>query len=153
MRSTSKLIVAAAAVTIVLGGFAVLKGLDSSDKPVITVYKSPTCGCCKKWVTHLEENGFEVKPVDTNEVSMMKAKYGVPGDLISCHTGLVNGYVVEGHVPAEEIKKMLKEKPEIAGLAVPGMPMGSPGMEGGRVDHYDIVAFQKDGKRSVYASR
>lgn len=123
------------------------------DLPAITVYKSPTCGCCSKWVDHLEENGFEVKAVDTQETAMMKMRYGVPADLSSCHTALVDGYVVEGHVPAEEIKRMLTEKPDVAGLAVPGMPMGSPGMEGSRVDSYDIMAFKKDGSRSIYASR
>lgn len=126
---------------------------SGQDLPAITVYKSPTCGCCANWVDHLEESGFDVKPVDTHETAMMKMRYGVPGDLSSCHTALVDGYVIEGHVPAEEIKKMLAEDPEIAGLAVPGMPMGSPGMEGDRTDPYDVIAFTKNGNRSVFASR
>ena len=126
---------------------------SGQDLPAITVYKSPTCGCCAKWVDHLEESGFDVRAIDTHETAKMKMRYGVPGDLSSCHTALVDGYVVEGHVPAEEIKKMLAEDPEIAGLAVPGMPMGSPGMEGSRTDPYNVIAFTKDGQRSVFASR
>lgn len=127
---------------------------SGQDMPSITVYKSPTCGCCAAWVDHLEENGFKVRSVDTNETAKMKVRYGVPGDLRSCHTGVVDGYVVEGHVPAEEIKTMLAEKPDVTGIAVPGMPIGSPGMEDGdRTEPYDIIAFGKNGKRSVFASR
>lgn len=127
---------------------------SGQELPAITVYKSPTCGCCANWVTHLEDSGFKVRAIDTRETAKMKLRYGVPGDLRSCHTAVVDGYVVEGHVPAVEIKTMLAEKPEIAGLAVPGMPVGSPGMEqGDRVDPYDIIAFRKNGKRTVFASR
>lgn len=127
---------------------------SGQDLPAITVYKSPTCGCCTNWVDHLEDNGFKVKSVDTRETAKMKLRYGVPGDLRSCHTALVSGYVVEGHVPAEEIKTLLSEEPDVTGLAVPGMPVGSPGMEqGDRVDPYDIIAFHKNGKRTVFASK
>ncbi len=144
---------AVAVLLLVAAGFFVVRATDAQDLPAITVYKSPTCGCCAKWVDHLEENGFEVKSIDTPDVNITKKQYGVPGELSSCHTALVDGYVVEGHVPADVVKKMLEEKPEIVGVAVPGMPMGSPGMEGDRVDNYDVIAFQKDGTRSVYASR
>ena len=119
----------------------------------VTVYKTPTCGCCAKWVDHLEANGFRVKVVDLADVTPMKIRYGVPADLGSCHTALVSGYFVEGHVPAEEIHRMLETGEPIAGLAVPGMPMGSPGMEGFRSDPYDIVAVEKDGGRRIFASR
>lgn len=138
---------------LIAAGAISLRPSSGQASPSITVYKSPTCGCCAKWVDHLEANGFDVESIDTRETALMKARYGVPHDLTSCHTAVVEGYVVEGHVPAEEILKMLEEDPDIAGLAVPGMPMGSPGMEGARVDAYDILAFQKDGTRSVYASR
>jgi hypothetical protein len=119
----------------------------------ITVYKTPTCGCCKKWVEHLESHGFKVTANDMDDLSEVKATFGVPAELQSCHTATVGKYVVEGHVPADLIQKMLKEKPAIAGLAVPGMPMGSPGMEGMRKDDYDVIAFDRQGKRSVYAKR
>jgi hypothetical protein len=125
----------------------------ASEATAITVYKTPTCGCCKKWVEHLEKNGFRVETHDVGDVSPVKAQHGVPGDLHSCHTGLVGGYVVEGHVPADVIRKLLAERPQVAGVAVPGMPMGSPGMEGPYTQHYDVVAFTQEGKTSVYAKR
>jgi hypothetical protein len=119
----------------------------------ITVYKTPTCGCCKKWVEHLGAHGFAVTAKDMDDLSEVKATFGIPAELQSCHTATVGKYVVEGHVPADVIQKMLKEQPAIAGLAVPGMPMGSPGMEGGRAEPYEVVAFDRKGKRSVYAKR
>jgi hypothetical protein len=119
----------------------------------ITVYKSPSCGCCKKWVEHLGANGFAVTEKDMDDLDEVKATFGVPAELQSCHTATVGKYVVEGHVPADVIQKMLKEKPAITGLAVPGMPAGSPGMEGGSAEPYDVVAFDQKGKRSVYAKR
>ncbi len=119
----------------------------------ITVYKSPTCGCCTKWIDHLEAHGFVVSAHDLDDMSEVKATFGVPAELESCHTATVGKYVVEGHVPADLIQKMLKDAPAIAGLAVPGMPMGSPGMEGARKDAYDVIAFDRKGTRSVYAKR
>lgn len=95
--------------------------------PAVTLYKSPTCGCCEKYVTYLRQNGFEVKALDENDMNAVKYKYGVT-EVASCHTAIINGYVVEGHVPVSAIKKLLKEKPAIAGISVPGMPMNSPGM-------------------------
>ena len=121
--------------------------------PAVTVYKSPTCGCCAKWVEHVKKAGFAVTVKDVPNVGEVKLANGVPADLASCHTALVGGYVVEGHVPADVMQKLLKEKPAVAGIAVPGMPMGSPGMEGSYSDRYNIVAFEKSGKQSVYASR
>ena len=116
------------------------------DKPEITVYKSPTCGCCSKWITHLEDNGFKVFARDVANVDPVKVENGLPYGLGSCHTGLVNGYVIEGHVPASDIHRLLEEKPAIKGLAVPGMPIGSPGMEqGDKKDAYDVVAFDEEG--------
>ena len=121
----------------------------------ITVYKTPTCGCCKAWVTHLEKNGFAPKTHDLNDLSETKDTLGVPDALRSCHTAVIGRYVIEGHVPADLIKKIAADKPaNILGLAVPGMPAGSPGMEvPGRKDAYDIIAFSRDGKRTVYAKR
>ena len=121
----------------------------------ITVYKTPTCGCCKDWVKHLEKNGFTPKPHDLNDLSETKDTLGVPDALRSCHTAVIGRYVIEGHVPADLIRKVLADKPtNILGLAVPGMPAGSPGMEvPGRKDPYDVIAFTRDGKRSIYAKR
>lgn len=121
------------------------------ELPSVTVYKSPTCGCCKEWVAHLRQNGFPVKTTDMQDVQPMKNRLGVPGMLASCHTAVVDGYVVEGHVPASDVKRLLKQQPDVTGLSVPGMPVGSPGMEmGDRVDPYRVVAFTKTGKTSVF---
>ena len=124
------------------------------QKPTIEVFKTPTCGCCRIWVEHLRSNGFTVRTTDLDDLSGIKAKHGVPSKLQSCHTGVVNGYVVEGHVPAADIQRMLKERRKVAGLAVPGMPIGSPGMEvkGVTPQPYDVMAFEKGGKSTVYAS-
>lgn len=119
---------------------------------VATVYKSPTCGCCKGWVAHMKRNGYTVKAYDVKDLTPLKTRHGVPSRLTSCHTALVGGYVIEGHVPARDIQRLLRERPEIKGLAVPGMPMGSPGMEGPRKDRYQVFSFEKDGNTAVYAS-
>jgi hypothetical protein len=118
-----------------------------------TVYKSPSCGCCAKWVEHMQQAGFQVEVHDMDDVQPVKDQHGVTASLASCHTALIGGYVVEGHVPAEVIQRMLREKPQIAGIAAPGMPRGSPGMEGPVKDRYDVVAFTRDGKTSVYETR
>ncbi|MGA7307096.1 MAG: DUF411 domain-containing protein, partial [Rhodothermales bacterium] len=117
------------------------------------VYKNPSCGCCGKWVEHMEKNGFEVKTVDTGNPDGVKDRLGVPANMRSCHVGVIGDYLIEGHVPADLVKKLLKDKPDIAGLSVPGMVVGSPGMEGHNPQHYDVLAFTKDGKYTVYASR
>ena len=123
--------------------------------PVMTVYKTPTCGCCKSWVEHVQAHGYRVAVRDTADVGPVKAMLGVPRQLGSCHTAVIGGYVVEGHVPAELIDKLLRERPRIAGIAVPGMPVGSPGMEvpGRTPDHYDVLSFDRAGKVAVYARR
>jgi hypothetical protein len=126
---------------------------DAAQAGVVTVYKSPTCGCCAKWVDHLRESGYQVEVRDTADVQPVKTAHGLPGHLASCHTALVGGYVVEGHVPADVIRRLLRERPAVAGIAVPGMPGGSPGMEGPRKDPYDVIAFTRDGSTSVYESR
>lgn len=118
----------------------------------LTVYKSPTCGCCKKWIEHLQANGFSVKAIDTKDLVKYKLANGVPHALGSCHTATVSGYVIEGHVPASDIKRLLKERPAVLGLAVPGMPIGSPGMEqGAHKDKYEVLTFDKQGQTTVYA--
>ncbi|HED18684.1 MAG TPA: DUF411 domain-containing protein [Gammaproteobacteria bacterium] len=117
----------------------------------ITVYKSPTCGCCSKWVRHLQDNGFEVDAINRNDMNRVKLQAGVPRQLASCHTALIGGYVIEGHVPAADIKHLLKERPAVAGLTVSGMPMGTPGMEGPRQDRYNVLAFDKAGNSTVFS--
>ncbi len=125
----------------------------SADEPVLKVYKTPTCGCCDLWVDHAEEEGFATESTDLRDLRPIKMEHGVPGHLASCHTTIVGDYVVEGHVPADVIRRLLAEQPDIAGIAVPGMPMGSPGMEGHRVDPYDVIAFRKDGTQYIFESR
>jgi hypothetical protein len=117
----------------------------------ITVYKSPTCGCCTKWVDHLRKHGFKVTTHDTDDMASVKKSLGVPDSLGSCHTAVVGKYLIEGHVPATDIRALLKKKPKVSGLAVPGMPSGSPGMENGRTDRYDVIAFTAGKKSSVFA--
>jgi len=120
--------------------------------PVIDVYKSPTCGCCNKWIDHLKANGFTVRAHDTENVAAHKIRLGVPAGYGSCHTAEVNGYEIEGHVPAKEMKRLLKEKPRARGLVVPAMPAGSPGMEiGDRKDAYDVFLVNQDGSTRTYA--
>jgi hypothetical protein len=119
----------------------------------ILVYASPTCDCCKAWMRHLKSSGFHVTRELMNDVTPMKQQLGVPEDLWSCHTAVVEGYAVEGHVPADLIQQMLREKRAIAGLAAPGMPNGSPGMEGPTHDRYEVIAFSRSGATEVYAIR
>lgn len=130
---------------------------QSTAQPAIkdmTVYKDPNCGCCSQWVDHVKKAGFTVTVRDTADMDSVKASFGVPNALASCHTARVGNYAIEGHVPADLIVKLLKEQPAGRGLAVPGMPVGSPGMEmGSRKDAYDVLLFDKAGKTRVYASR
>lgn len=122
-----------------------------ADKEM-TVYRSPTCGCCGKWIEHVKQNHFVVKDIVSDDMQAIKKKLGVPEQLASCHTAVVDGYVIEGHVPATDIEKLLQTKPKVTGISAPGMPMGSPGMEmGGRQDDYDVVSFDKTGNVQVFA--
>jgi hypothetical protein len=129
---------------------SLLRALDAPVK--MTVYKTPDCGCCKDWITYMKGQGFTVAAVDMNDLAEIKRSSGVPAKLESCHTALVGGYVVEGHVPADLVKKILAEKPKIVGLAVPGMPVDAPGMGSGKTP-YDVIAWDKAGKTSVFAKR
>ena len=138
-----------------LGAAAVSSNAGEHQAPVVvTVYKNAQCGCCKGWVEHLRKEGFSVTAHDVDDMAAIKSKLGVPTSLGSCHTAIVGGYVVEGHVPASDIRQLLARKPKVAGIGVPGMPLGSPGMEapGMPPDKYDVVAFAKDGTQRVFAS-
>ena len=127
---------------------------DQAKPDVITVYKTEACGCCLKWVDHLETNGLDVEVVNVASTAPTREHFGVPPRLLSCHTASINGYWVEGHVPADLVQKLITEKPAgISGLSAPGMPMGSPGMEGPNPVQYDIIAYHADGTTSVYATR
>lgn len=151
-RRESFRVMAAGAAALLLGSKDLLA---FAPKKRMTVYKSPTCGCCNAWVKHVQAAGYEVVAIDVDDVTPYKKKHGVPLDLASCHTGVIEGYAIEGHVPADVITKLLREKPKNArALAVPGMPMGSPGMEvPGRKDAYNVMLIDKAGKATVYAKR
>lgn len=132
-------------------------GLAAIQPDQVTVWKTPTCGCCKDWVIHLRKEGFNVVTNDVNDTAPIRQKLGLPAKFGSCHTAQVGGYVIEGHVPAREVKRLLREKPAAIGLAVPGMPIGSPGMEmpgdmQGVRDAFDVVLVTKDGSSRVYES-
>jgi hypothetical protein len=125
----------------------------SEEKIDITVHRSPSCGCCGKWVEHLKQSNFNVKDIVSNDVQAIKTQNGVTKELASCHTALVNGYVVEGHVPAADIQALLKNKPDVVGITVPGMPSGTPGMEmGGKKDAYQVISFDKKNQHQVFNS-
>ncbi len=117
----------------------------------ITVYKSPSCGCCSKWAEHLRAEGYAVEVVGVENLGDIKDRFAIPGSVESCHTATVGGYVVEGHVPAEDVRWLLDTRPDVRGLAVPGMPAGSLGMEGRYVDPYDVMLLKSDGSISVHA--
>ncbi len=138
----------AAAVAAVFPGL-----LPAQAAPAMMVYKDPNCGCCKSWVSLMRAAGFEISARDTPDMPAIKQRYKVPAALASCHTALVGGYVVEGHVPADLITRLLKEKPKVLGLTVPGMPIGSPGMEGGTREAYEVLTFDAAGKTTVFARR
>jgi len=141
-----------------LAGLSLVVALMSSgvdaQKPIpVQVYKDATCGCCSVWVEHLRRNGFAPTSENVTNLTALKEKHGVPAEGRSCHTALVGGYVIEGHVPAAEIQRLLKEKPKVAGLAVPGMPIGSPGMEGANPRPYNVLTFDKAGKTAVFSTQ
>lgn len=127
----------------------------TDDAPAMEVWKSPTCGCCGKWVEHLEANGFAVTAKNTSSAMLdrIKRQAGIEEKLASCHTGLIEGYAIEGHVPAADIKRLLQERPDAIGLTVPDMPIGSPGMEqpNGETEPYDVLLVKKDGSVEVFA--
>ena len=136
-------------------GLSTLGGISTAvaAEDEVVMYKDPNCGCCGKWAEHMRTHGFKVKEVATTQMGQVKGEAGVPQALGSCHTARVGGYVVEGHVPAADVRRMLDEKPAIAGLSAPGMPLGSPGMEGPYpAARYDVVSFDAQGRTAVYAS-
>ena len=131
--------------------FLAISSPSQQAGPLVTVFKLRTCSCCAKWVEHLKANGFAVKVQEVDNTAPYERQYHVPQNLSSCHTAVVDGYTIEGHVPAEDIKRVLRERPKSVGLAVPGMPVGSPGMETGRSEAYSVVMFDESGHSTVYA--
>lgn len=125
----------------------------TTGQPEVVVYKNASCGCCKLWVEHMQNHGFPVKTVDVDDLGPVKERVGTPHGMGSCHTAEVGGYFIEGHVPAADVQRLLAEKPKAKGLAAPGMPIGSPGMEqGDRVEPYQVMLIREDGGAEVYAS-
>lgn len=147
--SRSKLVLGISFLLFAALGMFLINGKESSPLRTMAVYHSKTCGCCLKWIEHLKASGFNVEAHAVDDMTSVKVERGVSGDLASCHTAIIDGYVIEGHVPITAIEKLLKEKPLVKGLAVPGMPMGSPGMEGPYDDKYDVIAF-KEVERKVF---
>jgi hypothetical protein len=148
---------AAVAFVLALGVAVAAQAQRSAPAPTMEVYKSPTCGCCSKWVEHVKQAGIAVKVTDLPQESLdaLKDKHGVPRTAQSCHTGIVNGYVIEGHVPVTEVQRLLKERPAVSGIAVGGMPRGSTGMEvpGQKPQTYNVVTFDKQGGVKVYSTQ
>lgn len=124
-----------------------------ADAPLVTLYKNPTCACCGDWGDHMRANGFRVDVREGEDLAAAKKDLNVPFTLASCHTAEVDGYALEGHVPADMVSRLLEERPDVAGLAVPGMPLGVPGMPGEGLGSYDVLAFDDDGATQVYASK
>lgn len=141
---TRRSFVCAAAAALALGKFA---HVDAQDAPLVSVYKNPACGCCGEWILHMRANGFRVETREIADVTPVRRRFGVPDQLASCHTAVVGGYAIEGHVPASDVQRLLRERPKVTGLAVPGMVPGSPGMVQGRPQPYATLAFDDRGSR------
>ena len=158
MMIRSAAVALASAVVLVAGlGVAVVssqRGKTATGKPSVAVFKSPTCGCCAKWNEHMTAAGYAVNSRDMTDMNAVKDEHRVPSPLRSCHTALVAGYVIEGHVPAADIQRLLKQRPAVVGIAAGGMPVGSPGMEvpGRPAEPYDVVSFDKNGRTAVFSS-
>lgn len=138
-----------AALTAAIGLTVLPAHADTTD---VTMYKDPNCGCCSKWAEHMREAGFTVNEVHSQQTDRVKQQLGIPEAVSSCHSARIGKYLVEGHVPAADVKRLLAEQPDVAGLAAPGMPLGSPGMEGPYpADHYEVVSFERSGAARVFA--
>ena len=117
----------------------------------ITVYRSPSCGCCGGWIAHMKKHGFDITDIKTDNLDSIKQKYNLPQDLASCHTAIIDGYILEGHIPADDIKRFLTQKPNLKGLTVPAMPIGTPGMESGNIKQpFTVLAWNQQGNTTVF---
>lgn len=140
----------AVSIAIVMG-IAGISAVRPAVAAEFNVYKSPWCGCCAKWMDHMRANGHTPVTKNMEDLDPLKKMAGVPENLQSCHTAIIDGYVIEGHVPAKDVARLLAERPKAKGLTAPGMPNGAPGMEGDSKDHYDVLLFKSDGSTSVYS--
>ena len=147
MKERSTTITRRIALCLAAGAFALRVSPVLADVPAMLVHKDPDCGCCGGWVKHLRAAGFTVTVSETSDLGAVRKRLGVPADLRACHTAEIGGYVVEGHVPAEAVRRLLSQRPPDIGLAVPGMPQGSPGMEGGTPKEYDVMIFGASGAK------
>jgi len=148
MPRRTKTLTRRSALAVLAVGLVVPTISASAQAPTITVHKDPNCGCCTGWVRHLKDAGFAVTVEETANLQAVRKRLGVPSDLAACHTAEIAGYVIEGHVPALAVRQLLEKRPVAVGLAVPGMPTGSPGMEGGTPRRYDVVLFGMSGRQS-----
>ena len=146
MVARRRMLTILAAAPLALGSMRAL-----SATPAVSMFKLNECGCCDLWAEHLRKNGFTVSVRAVPDLTPVRVKYGIPNIFGTCHTALVEGYAIEGHVPAADIHRLLRSKPKVAGLAVPGMPAGSPGMEGPRSEPYDVLTFERSGATQIYA--
>ncbi len=157
MAMNRRMFLTAMGASFAIGGTAIAVrgaiGVASAAATEVVVWKSPSCGCCEGWVQHMRAAGYALTVHDVDDVDPIKARLGVPATMQSCHTALVDGYVLEGHVPADSVARLLRERPAAKGLAVPGMPQGSPGMETGVKEPYAVVLFGAPGGASVYEQR
>ena len=147
-------IITALLLAVALSTAAAAAAVQRKTAPVVVeVFKSPTCGCCSKWVEYMRKNGFEMRATNVSDLTAVKRTHGVPENLLSCHTATVDGYAIEGHVPAADVRRLLKERPAVAGIAVPDMPAGSPGMEveGVKAQPFNVISFDKAEKTQVFA--
>jgi hypothetical protein len=145
----NRLFLASLGLVLMLGAAPAALG---ADLPKVKVYKSPTCGCCAKWADQLAASGFTVETVNVSDLVPIKQQFRVPPQLASCHTAVVEGYVVEGHIPIEDVLRLVRERPDAKGIAVPGMPIGSPGMEGPNPQPFKVFAFDEAGNIEEFAS-
>ena len=150
--STKRIAVIAVVLVAFAGGWLYAGRTPMADGTQVVMYQNPACGCCSKWAAHMESNGFTVEVHKTDQLNSIKEREGITAATAGCHTSMIDGYLVEGHVPAREIARLLSERPAVKGITVPGMPMGAPGMEGGRTDRYDVLTIDHEGNTAVYAS-
>jgi hypothetical protein len=152
LRACRLLVLAAAFASSPSDAALAQRATATAKLPAVTVYKDPNCGCCSLWGRHLEQAGFPVTYTNSTDMPAIRTKHRVPRTLQSCHTAIVDGYVVEGHVPAADVRRLLSTRPKVLGIAVPGMPLGSPGMEqGSRKDSYAVMSFDATGKTAIFA--
>jgi hypothetical protein len=150
--STKRIVAIAIVLVAFAGGWLYAGRTPLIDGTKVVMYQNPACGCCSKWAAHMESNGFTVEIHKTEQLNRIKEREGITPETAGCHTSLVDGYLVEGHVPASEVARLLSERPDVKGITVAGMPMGAPGMEGGRKDRYDVLTIDDEGKTAVFAS-